>query len=86
MVRMRIGTSPPNARRGSASVSWKSRIRQVRSLGPGTEEWLSASVANRVPSVGRIALTPMLNERAAHRRFTMCRAAQDRVFSSHVCR
>jgi len=49
--------------------------------GPDTEQWLSYVMANRVPAVGRIALTPMLNERGKLiGDFTMCRAAQDRVF------
>jgi dimethylglycine dehydrogenase len=49
--------------------------------GPGTEEWLSRMMANRVPNVGRIALTPMLNERGKLiGDFTMCRVARDRVF------
>jgi dimethylglycine dehydrogenase len=49
--------------------------------GPGAAEWLSHMMANRVPNVGRIALTPMLNERGKLiGDFTMCRAAQDRVF------
>jgi dimethylglycine dehydrogenase len=49
--------------------------------GPGTEEWLSYLMANRVPPVGRIALTPMLNQRGRLiGDFTMCRAAADRVF------
>ncbi|MGH8276549.1 MAG: glycine cleavage T C-terminal barrel domain-containing protein, partial [Steroidobacteraceae bacterium] len=49
--------------------------------GPGTEEWLSRVMANRVPRVGRIALTPMLNERGKLiGDFTMCRSAADRVF------
>ena len=38
-------------------------------------------MANRVPSVGRIALTPMLNERGKLiGDFTMCRIAEDHVF------
>jgi dimethylglycine dehydrogenase len=38
-------------------------------------------MANRVPAVGRIALTPMLNERGKLiGDFTMCRAAPERVF------
>ena len=42
--------------------------------GPGTEEWLSYVMANRVPKVGRIALTPMLNERGKLiGDFTLCR-------------
>jgi dimethylglycine dehydrogenase len=49
--------------------------------GPGTEEWLSHMMANRVPQVGRIALTPMLNQRGKLiGDFTMCRAAANRVF------
>jgi dimethylglycine dehydrogenase len=49
--------------------------------GPDTEKWLSYVMANRVPAVGRIALTPMLNERGKLiGDFTMCRAAEDRVF------
>jgi dimethylglycine dehydrogenase len=49
--------------------------------GPGTAQWLSQIMANRVPSVGRIALTPMLNERGKLiGDFTMCRIADDHVF------
>jgi dimethylglycine dehydrogenase len=49
----------------------------------GTEaaNWLSATMANRVPPVGRIALTPMLNERGKLiGDFTMCRVAADHSF------
>ena len=49
--------------------------------GAGCEEWLSHVMANRVPKVGRIALTPMLNERGKLiGDFTMARVAHDRVF------
>jgi dimethylglycine dehydrogenase len=49
--------------------------------GPGTADWLSHVMANRVPAVGRIALTPMLNERGKLiGDFTMCRVAADHVF------
>src|ERR1700726_722463 len=49
--------------------------------GPGTEEWLSYVMANRVPKVGRIALTPMLNERGKLiGDFTLCRLSAERVF------
>jgi dimethylglycine dehydrogenase len=49
--------------------------------GAGTEEWLSYIMANRVPSVGRIALTPMLNERGKLiGDFTLCRVSAERVF------
>jgi dimethylglycine dehydrogenase len=49
--------------------------------GPATEEWLSWVMANCVPKVGRIALTPMLNERGKLiGDFTLCRVATERVF------
>jgi dimethylglycine dehydrogenase len=49
--------------------------------GPGTADWLSHVMANRVPAVGRIALTPMLNDRGKLiGDFTMCRVASDHVF------
>jgi len=49
--------------------------------GAAAEEWLSHVMANRVPKVGRIALTPMLNERGKLiGDFTMARVSPDRVF------
>ena len=49
--------------------------------GPGAAEWLSRMMANRVPAVGRIALTPMLNERGKLiGDFTMCRVSQEHIF------
>jgi len=49
--------------------------------GPGAVEWLSSVMANRVPDVGRMGLTPMLNDRGKLiGDFTMCRPAADRVF------
>ena len=49
--------------------------------GPASEEWLSYVMANRVPKVGRIALTPMLNERGKLiGDFTLCRLSAERVF------
>jgi dimethylglycine dehydrogenase len=49
--------------------------------GAGAEEWLSQIMANRVPAPGRIALTPMLNERGKLiGDFTMCRLTRDRFF------
>jgi dimethylglycine dehydrogenase len=49
--------------------------------GPGAAAWLSHVMANRVPAVGRIALTPMLNDRGKLiGDFTMCRIAADHVF------
>ncbi len=49
--------------------------------GPGAVAWLSGIMANRVPAVGRIALSPMLNERGKLiGDFTLCREAEERVF------
>jgi dimethylglycine dehydrogenase len=49
--------------------------------GPGAADWLSTIMANRVPSVGRIALTPMLNDRGKLiGDFTMCRVSADHIF------
>ncbi len=49
--------------------------------GPGAAEWLSSIMANRVPAVGRISLSPMLNERGKLiGDFTLCRVAEDRFF------
>jgi dimethylglycine dehydrogenase len=48
--------------------------------GPGAVEWLSRMMANRVPEVGRMGLTPMLNERGKLiGDFTMCRPGAERV-------
>ena len=49
--------------------------------GAGAAEWLSYVMANRVPAVGRISLTPMLNERGKLiGDFTLCRLAPERFF------
>ncbi len=49
--------------------------------GPGCADWLSRIMANRVPKVGRIALTPMLNDRGKLiGDFTMCRLCADHFF------
>jgi dimethylglycine dehydrogenase len=49
--------------------------------GPGAAQWLSGIMANRVPNVGRVALTPMLNERGKLiGDFTMCRLSEDHLF------
>jgi dimethylglycine dehydrogenase len=49
--------------------------------GSASAEWLSYVMANRVPKVGRIALTPMLNERGKLiGDFTLCRLNAERVF------
>ncbi|HWS65035.1 MAG TPA: FAD-dependent oxidoreductase [Steroidobacteraceae bacterium] len=49
--------------------------------GPAAAEWLSRIMANRIPSVGRIALSPMLNDRGKLiGDFTLCRIAAERFF------
>src|SRR5215831_2191789 len=49
--------------------------------GAGAAAWLSYVMANRIPAVGRIALTPMLNERGKLiGDFTLCRLANERFF------
>ena len=53
---------------------------KIEVTGSGTEAWLSRVMANRVPPVGRIALTPMLNEQGRLiGDFTMCRLAAEQV-------
>jgi dimethylglycine dehydrogenase len=53
---------------------------KIEISGPEAAAWLSRIMANRVPAVGRIALTPMLNDRGKLiGDFTMCRLAEDRV-------
>ncbi|SDQ92884.1 dimethylglycine dehydrogenase [Rhizobiales bacterium GAS113] len=47
--------------------------------GPAAESWLSRIMANRVPEIGRLTLTPMLNDRGKLiGDFTMCRPAKER--------
>ncbi|HUN71960.1 MAG TPA: FAD-dependent oxidoreductase [Steroidobacteraceae bacterium] len=66
--------------REHAGLLETSNYGKIEVSGPGTEAWLSRVMANRVPKVGRIALTPMLNERGKLiGDFTMCRLAADRV-------
>ncbi len=49
--------------------------------GGAAAEWLSRMMANRVPAVGRIALTPMLNDRGKLiGDFTMCRVSAEHIF------
>ena len=49
--------------------------------GAGASEWLGRLMANRIPAVGRIALSPMLNERGKLiGDFTLCRLADEHMF------
>ncbi len=49
--------------------------------GPKAAEWLGGVMANRVPAVGRMVLTPMLNDRGRLiGDFTIARLAEERFF------
>jgi dimethylglycine dehydrogenase len=73
--------------RDAAGILEISNYGKFEVRGPGAAEWLSRIMANRVPAVGRIALTPMLNERGKLiGDFTMCRVAAGSCFPGrHVC-
>jgi dimethylglycine dehydrogenase len=48
--------------------------------GPAAADWLSSIMANRLPAIGRITLSPMLNERGRLiGDFTLCRLARGAV-------
>ena len=49
--------------------------------GPAAADWLSSIMANHLPTIGRIALSPMLNERGRLiGDFTLCRLREDQFF------
>ncbi|HXQ32177.1 MAG TPA: FAD-dependent oxidoreductase [Steroidobacteraceae bacterium] len=49
--------------------------------GPAAAGWLGRVMANRIPSIGRMALAPMLNERGRLiGDFTVCRLSAERFF------
>ncbi len=79
-ARARGGGMPRRARRRRHDRDLATTA-SSRSSGPGAVDWLARVMANRVPAVGRMALTPMLNERGRLiGDFTMCRLAEERVF------
>jgi dimethylglycine dehydrogenase len=66
--------------RGGVGLIETSNYGKFEVTGAGCEEWLSRVMANHVPGVGRIALTPMLNEAGKLiGDFTLCRASAERV-------
>jgi dimethylglycine dehydrogenase len=70
-----------NAVRAGVGLIETSNYGKFDVSGPGAVEWLSRMMANHVPAVGRIALTPMLNERGKLiGDFTLCRLAAERIF------
>jgi dimethylglycine dehydrogenase len=65
--------------REAAGLIEISNFAKYRVEGPGAEAWLAGILAGRIPSVGRIGLTPMLNEKGKLiGDFTLARLAQDR--------
>ncbi len=70
-----------NAVKDSAGLLEISNYGKFEVKGPAAADWLSRVMANRVPKVGRIALTPMLNERGKLiGDFTMCRIDDEHFF------
>jgi dimethylglycine dehydrogenase len=70
-----------HAVRNAAGLLEISNYGKFEVTGPQAAEWLGTVMANRVPAIGRMVLTPMLNE--AGRLigdFTVARLAQDRFF------
>jgi dimethylglycine dehydrogenase len=48
--------------RNGVGVTEIANFAKYRIMGPGAEEFLSRMMTNKMPKIGRIALTPMLNE------------------------
>ena len=70
-----------NAVRNAVGLLEISNYGKFEVTGPGAVQWLSTVMANKVPEVGRMGLTPMLNERGKLiGDFTLCRPAADKVF------
>ena len=70
-----------HAVRNAAGLLEISNYGKFEVTGPKAAEWLGTVMANRVPAIGRMVLTPMLND--AGRLigdFTVARLAQDRFF------
>jgi dimethylglycine dehydrogenase len=67
--------------RDSAGLLEISNYGKFEVTGPGAAAWLGTVMANRVPAVGRMVLTPMLNERGRLiGDFTIARLAAERFF------
>jgi dimethylglycine dehydrogenase len=70
-----------NAVRNAVGLLECSNYGKFEVTGPGAVEWLSSVMANKVPEVGRMGLTPMLNERGKLiGDFTLCRPCANKVF------
>jgi dimethylglycine dehydrogenase len=86
-VSFRRSNSHPHVGRECAAVRDAVGLLEISNYGKfevrgrGAADWLSRIMANRVPNVGRVALTPMLNDRGKLiGDFTMCRIATEHFF------
>jgi dimethylglycine dehydrogenase len=70
-----------NAVRSAVGLLEISNYGKFQVSGPGAADWLGSIMANRIPATGRIALSPMLNERGRLiGDFTLCRQAEQQFF------
>ncbi len=86
-VSFRRSNAHPIVARECASVRDAAGLLEISNYGkfeikgPKAAEWLSHVMANRVPKVGRVSLSPMLNERGKLiGDFTMCRLTEEHFF------
>jgi dimethylglycine dehydrogenase len=67
--------------RNAVGLTETSTYAKYEVTGPGAESWLSHMLANRMPRIGRIVLTPMLNaEGKLIGDFTVARTATDHFY------
>lgn len=70
-----------NAVRQSVGITEISNFAKYEITGPGAEAWLSRMMTNKIPRLGRIVLTPMLNEQGLIiGDFTIAKAAEERFY------
>tara|TARA_R110002096_G_scaffold28763_6_gene87084 strand:+ start:1496 stop:3931 length:2436 start_codon:yes stop_codon:yes gene_type:complete len=67
--------------RQSVGITEISNFAKYEITGPGAEAWLSRMMANNMPRIGRIILTPMLNEQGLIiGDFTIAKAVEERFY------
>ena len=68
-------------RAGAVGLTETSNFAKYRVTGPGAADWLQGLFTNRLPKVGRIALTPMLNPQGRIvGEFSVARIGEDEFF------